>query len=79
MNKSQAVKWKGQAFRFRPIAIQTTEFDERLQQHDDAWAVVDVSDTAATVSNVRTGHDGVLGSTMAASSELLTSCSSDAS
>ena len=61
MNKGQAVKWKGQAFRFRPIAIQTTDFDERLQQQDDKWVVVDVSDTAAAVSNVRTGHEWSLG------------------
>jgi hypothetical protein len=61
MNKSQAVKWKGRAFRFRPLAIQTTELGERLQQHDDTWTVVDVSDTAATVRNDRTGHEWNLG------------------
>jgi hypothetical protein len=61
MNKSQAVRWKGQAFRLRPIAIQRTELDERLPQHDDKWTVADVSDIAATVSNVRTGHEWSLG------------------
>jgi len=61
MNKSQALKWKGQTFRLRPIAIQTTELHERLPQQDDGWVVTDVSDTAATVSNVRTEHEWNLG------------------
>ena len=61
MNKSQVVKWKGRAFRFRPIAIQMTTLGERLQQHDDTWTVVDVSDTAATVRNDRMGHEWNLG------------------
>lgn len=61
MNKKQALHWTGKEFRTRPGAIRMTEGGQRLEQRDETWLVGDVSDIAATISNVSTGQIYELG------------------